>query len=175
MVLNKRLQAIVDALKIAEQKTNERYSRWLEEQIRTIFISVITSWYSDYQPRWYQRNESLYNILETNPGDAGYVDLRTSSDNVTPTRSGDRDYIYILTYRQGWHGGAWSETDGNTASGPRYRKPYKRWTYWGSIAKHSPAPIGEFQRLLDQVLDDDTRNGVYQTIAREETSKVLTK
>lgn len=169
------LESLMGALKIAEQKSNEKYARWLDGMIQSIFAYVIETWYASYHPRYYQRNESLYDILETSPADGGYVDFRVSSDHITPTRGGNKDYIYILTYRQGWHGGAWSSVGIGPSAPPRYRTPYKRWDYWGTIAAHSPAPRDEFQRVLDRILDDDTRNGTYGEIATEETNKALQK
>lgn len=78
-------------------------------RVKQIFDESIYDFYSEYSPRYYHRNESLYNLLEME-SDENMISAWFEPSKMTPFRSGynGEDGLYDQVFRKGWHGGAGS-------------------------------------------------------------------
>lgn len=103
-------------------------------------------WYDAYEPRYYRRNYSLYNIMEVN-ADAVEMKLRYSftDNNMTKDRKGNSLFDHVFVY--GWHGGAFDRESGQI----RYRSPYQIYKYWGRKAVKTSSPYGLFMKRIPEL------------------------
>ena len=122
----------------------------VEEKVRTIFNSVIQDFYSSYTPEYYDRRESMYNILQTEISENS-LSISFDPSKMTSFRSGydGEDGLYDQVFRHGWHGGAPSG-DGHPSSGsPYWRAPVPYYNQWGREASiASVSPLDDFRRRI---------------------------
>lgn len=140
------LESLKSKVKVAvRQALHDTWSDFfvvVDERVHEIFNSVIQDFYSSYTPEHYDRNESLYEILQTEVADDS-LSISFEPSKMTPFRSGydGEDGLYDQVFRHGWHGGA-ASGEGHPSSGtPYWRTPvpyYNRWGHEAAIASTSP-------------------------------------
>ena len=173
--ISRRIQSVIDSVKQqiedAETEARKEYGVWLDLELTRIYNAVIADWYDDYVPQYYNRNYSLFDLPELVVHADASVDMKYKSEKITPTRGGNRDYIFMLTFIGGSHGGA----PKNSMYGPgnlHYRRPVKYWSHWGSAAKWSPAPYTEIQDRVDEELSQEVVDRKFAEIRQRYISKV---
>lgn len=123
-----------------------------KDDLRRIYNEVIQEYYSDYSPRYYDRNYSLYSLLELQYSDKGSGTLGWvfDTDQATPfERGGGSDGLFEHAFRYGWHGGAAGEdASGDSVSVPHYRTPYSIYKHWGDEAEQSRPPYDVWQERV---------------------------
>lgn len=135
-----------------------------------IFNDVIRDFYNSYSPvdGGYHRNESLYNILNTQlivdssfDGAGMYSDLEADFDpkKVTPYRNGYNleGGLYDRVFRKGWHGGAGSGPGHPKRKHPYWRTPLNVWSNWGREAEVSA--ISPFRDFKNRVVEYEKNEG----------------
>lgn len=137
----------------AAQQSLAEYLAIAEEDLQTIANRVADDFYSDYNPKEYDRDFSLYDIFETKlkAGEDGNWSLSYNfEESYMNYRSGydGEDGLYDLVFRQGWHGGA---TDGPNHPAPgtaywRYPGPYYTDWYHSPAARADLVPLRNFEQ-----------------------------
>ena len=144
------------------------FGEYQQRQITDIFTDAVRGFYNSYDPFFYNRNESLYNVLDMKPDMYGmlpYVPTEQSlfTPNVTPfERGGGAQGLYERVFKQGYHGGATgTDHNGDTREVPSYRTPYPGYAEnaekygstggyfrWGRTAVQSEAPYDVIMREI---------------------------
>ena len=187
--LNNALDTLVEKLvviannelDIADENAYREYGPIEKAKIKEIFDQAVDEFYDSYSPQYYDRNRSLYNILDIQEDEygmaateaAGYTDLFNEDNMTKVTKARDGSSLYDLVFMQGWHGGATgTDRNGMSVSSPHYRTPYpgdsslkKGYIRWGRQAARSTAPAkvfsrryeaadsGELQQIFDSLVD----------------------
>lgn len=159
--INRRVKSTIQQ---AVEAARKEFLFSLEDKVQTIFNSVVQDYYASYTPTFYDRNESLYNLLQTSvKGDS----LRIWFDPgaITPFRSGytGEDGLYDQVFRHGWHGGAGSG-EGHPAPGrPYWRTPVPYYSHWGREADIAAiSPLEDMQRRIS----DYEKYGIEEDLRR---------
>lgn len=165
-----------EAVKDAQKKAFSEYFEVADKKIHEIYKSVITDFYRDYNPRFYDRrdNGSLYKLLETKKTD-NYLSLNFNPSKISyrngyaesGSSNGVPGGLYDLVFRQGWHGGAMVngsmlypigkyENEKPRAYDGTYKdgiyKPYEDENYkysWTVANKSAISPLDDFKKRLD--------------------------
>ena len=128
-----------EAVQDAQKKAFSEYFEVADKKIREIYKSVITDFYKDYTPRFYDRRDggSLYQLIQTKCGD-DYLQIGFNPSRIS-YRNGyaSEDGLYETVFRQGWHGGAMVQ---------------------GSMLY----PIGKYENGKPRVYDGTYKDGVYK-------------
>lgn len=153
-----------EAVKEAQQKTfAEFFDDVAPKKIRDIYNDVITRFYEDYHPTFYDRRGSLYKLLTLKSG-ADYLEIGFDPSKIS-YRNGynGEDGLYTKVFKEGWHGGA--NIEGKmlipwTAPPVEYDGDSKPWAYpepWGrrlgikhgwEHAQRSTPPLLSFKQAL---------------------------
>lgn len=134
-------------VKEAQKKSFSEYFEVVDKKIHELYKETIDEFYQDYSPRFYERNESLYNLLQTkcdddeltmsfNPSKIKYRNGYTES----PQSEGVPGGLYDLVFRQGWHGG-------------------------GMVRGSMLYPIGRYENGKPRAYDGIYENGYYKPYA----------
>lgn len=146
-----RVRSKVDeAIEPALANARADFLVFLEDKIRSMFNEVVQDFYASYPPVFYDRNESLYNILQTKVTDES-LRLWFEPEEMTPFRSGytGEDGLYDQVFRRGWHGGAGSGEGHPPGGDPYWRTPVPYYSHWGKKAKISdPSPLEDIKRRI---------------------------
>lgn len=143
-----RVQEVVEQV---VRETAEEFFVLVEDRIRTMFNSVVQDFYASYTPDYYDRNESLYNILQTSIK-AESLKIWFDPEQMTPFRSGysGEDGLYDQVFRHGWHGGAGSGEGHPDPGKPYWRAPVPYYNRWGHEASMSSvSPLEDMKRRVD--------------------------
>lgn len=129
------------SVKIAYTLTCKEWFAKVEERVKKMFTDTIDEFYSSYTPDYYDRVESLYNILETTTISNG-LSISFNPDNMTSFRNGysGGDGLYDQVFRKGWHGGAGQGKDHPDPGTPYWRTPVGVYKYWGRPADVANIP-----------------------------------
>ncbi len=137
-------------VKKAVSKTYQDLFVEVEVDVKDIFEEAVDKFYDDYSPTVYDRNDSLYNLLQTERDVSGNsLSLWFEPEKMTTFRDGydGDDGLYDQVFRKGWHGGAEKESSGV----PFWRKPPPYYTYWGRPAKiANTAPLKDIQDSVQE-------------------------
>lgn len=122
----------------------------VDGKIHKIFNSVIQDFYSGYSPEYYDRDESLYELLQTEVFEDSLT-IWFDPSKMTSLRSGysGEDGLYDQVFRHGWHGGA-SKGKGHPSPGtPYWRAPVPYYSRWGREAPVAAiSPLDDMRRRV---------------------------
>ena len=146
-VLNGLVTKIVKATEKAEKeidRVNKKYNRLVFNGLRKIARTAIADFYHSYSPKIYDRHGDLYNTFEIKATDEQW-DILVGPEFMKYTHhdGGDdgpvsNDYIYELTMKKGFHGGA-------PHNGSYYwRTPYPEYTDWWDT------PAEQYKKNVEQ-------------------------
>lgn len=115
-----------EAINAAYKEAFTEYIKNLEPIINKMFERVAMAFYNDYDPRYYNRRHSLYDIMNTS---ADENSMTISFDHSKPvSRSGKS--LYELVFKEGWHGGAETGKGHPYPGTPYYRGPRDYYNHW---------------------------------------------
>lgn len=152
-IINRANNALKDAYKEALPK--------IEKNVKKQWKSAINEFYNSYNPIYYSRSYSLYNLLSTRiTSDNIYIS--TDSNNLNGSYRVDDDYIYDIIYKEGWHGGA---TDGIDSFGkyhpkpgiPYWRTPTPIYSHWGNQSIKTVSPFDLFNKKLESIREESIK------------------
>lgn len=138
------------AVKQALRYTWADFFAVVDEKIHSMFDEVVQGFYSDYTPGFYDRNESLYEILQTELSEDS-LSIQFDPSKMTPFRNGydGEDGLYDQVFRRGWHGGAASGEGHPSPGTPYWRTPVPYYNRWGHEAAFaSLSPLDELKRRV---------------------------
>ena len=106
-------QFLVDKIMANARKAAAKAEReiwpYQMDVMRDIYDDAVYHFYADYTPTVYERKYSLFNGGADGDGlldvDDEALTFWFESDNITPTRGGDHEFIYDIVFHQGYHGG----------------------------------------------------------------------
>lgn len=172
--------------KIAEMVSKD-LAEAQEKDVKRIFNEAVEDYYDNYNPTVYGRDsKGLYDLLvfesdETgsyagyDPDNIGYDWFRKDGIN---NESGFKQYLYDITFLQGYHGGA-DKIAANkeekygvhpSPGTPWYRRPVGYYIDWGIRSQKDSVPPVKIVR--DKVIE---RWPVYETIAYDSFAKHATE
>lgn len=123
----------------------------MEQDLNRFYYDIIKDFYSDYSPVFYNRAESLYDLLVISNNQEGLTG-GFDSDNATAfERGGGSDGLYEHVFRQGWHGGATgTDKHGMTVRVPSWREPFPWYSHWGKQAARARiSPLDAWNESLE--------------------------
>lgn len=89
------------------KEASDEYYDFLEKKLRTNYKRIIDIFYKSYNPRFYKRRDSLYNLLRIKVGQNGLsYDFDPSKIEMRDGYSGENG-LYKTVFLQGYHGGAY--------------------------------------------------------------------
>ena len=150
-----------DLRKRAESAGRKAVQRYVDHDIqrrKDIMNQVAENFYKDYQPKFYVRRGTLYNLLRINRigFDEYEVDFDPSLMTYRNGQGGGEENLYNTVFRQGWHGGASSGRLHPKNGVPMWRYPYPIYVTWGKEAtRASESPLQEFLRLDNEESEAD--------------------
>ena len=142
-----------DLKRRAETAGKKAVTRYVDHDIQRnidIMKTVADNFYQDYEPEFYNRRETLYDLLRVKriDFDKYEIDFDPSIMTYRNGQGGGEDNLYNTVFRQGWHGGAPSGPQHPNSGTPMWRRPYPRYPLWGRVAtRASISPLQEFDRL----------------------------
>jgi len=146
---------VLECMNEATQRASDRYIELVDERIQECFRDAVAAFYDNYQPKYYDRNESLYDILDTElTGESYWISFHP--ENMTPYRTGytGEDGLYQTVFKEGWHGGAAYGEDHPSPGVPHWRTPEGIYRYWGRrAAKAADSPFDDFKYRLQDYAD----------------------
>lgn len=98
-------QAIIDNGKKIYRNAIMSVVPKMARQADLIVKTAIDSYYDSYEPRIYQRQESLYSVFQVELTSTGF-DLVFDGGNMRGSHRVDNEYIYDVMFKKGYHGGA---------------------------------------------------------------------
>lgn len=146
-----------------QAEINQTIGEIEEQELQTIFESAVNQYYGAYSPKYYHRKKDFYDILETKVLDTGF-EATMSSSNLSGHRVSN-EYIYLVMFKHGFHGGAWSGDETHFKEGlkmtiphPSPGVPYWRtWPYfyyWSRPAFYSEAPFNAIVSMWNAWVDE---------------------
>lgn len=125
-----------------------------EADLKTLFKDAVDNFYTSYNPKYYQRNKSLYDIFVITRDTNGMgFDMEFDPAKMTGFRNGYKgeDGLYQQVFIKGWHGGAGSGPGHPNPGVPYWRTPLNIWTRWGKEASiSSPSPYEHFEQKKEE-------------------------
>lgn len=143
---------IIELNNKAIEKTFPKFINSVDIQIKNMYESAIDKFYGSYNPEFYNRRGSLYDLLETkydkatqeysydfNPNKITYS--HRSAGSYSRGESG----LYNTIFRGGYHGGAYHNGD------IYWRTPYPYYKHWGRPAEYEElSPLEDFKNRLER-------------------------
>lgn len=182
------IEALISATENAITKVNQMNKKYPQKYYNTAYEvcdTVITKWYSSYSPIIYDRVGSLYDMFKVRiNGTKLLVDIDGEG------LSGLSEYLYNLTFVEGYHGGAKSGTSyyrspqGTKLMAfphpqpgvPYWKTPIPEFYRWGRPAVRSFSPYYKIRETLDKRLGliDKERQKEYDAIV-EKIRKIINR
>ena len=175
--VSKRIQELIENIQKQMEAAREaaviEYGKWLENELRRIYREVIDAWYGAYRPVYHVRKYSLRNLLTMQSNPDGSVTSTLSSDGIANVYgSAIADYLYSLTFRSGWHGGA-LYGDSTHPTSMYWRTPANVWAHWGQPAKWSEPPREMLQERILQELPARVLNMRLGSILKAKVAEIM--
>lgn len=152
--LDRAIASIIKA-KGKIEKMNEIYPKLYYDELNEIGKHVISMWYATYDPIYYHRQMSLRNAYLVSLEDTEYSVRFDSSLINAYSHHQDNDYIYELTFIQGYHGGDTIGQNHPNKGIPYWRTPFPQLTNWGRPAKKSWSPyymmVSEMKKKIKEI------------------------
>ena len=179
-----KISTYVNGLMMKAQEDGEReYGQIEQTALRKANLDAVKSFYDDYTPNPYfnyQRNFSLYNLLDYKTDKYGRVDIDVNyidwfdKSKITRDRHGG-DSLFETVFIEGWHGGARGIRAGlesNWGAHPApgdayYRKPgvalppgedsprHHKWGVWGAKAARSASAYDVIAETFGPMLSNE--------------------
>lgn len=151
------VKACVKALDTIEKMEKEKPIK-LKEDLDEMAKSVIAKWYATYDPQKYNRTRSLYHSYKFFQ-DGIDIEMDFDSSYLSDfNHHQDNDIIYNNIFVGGYHGGSiGTDSNGDTATVPRWRKPFREYTSWGKEAPKSFSPHDEIEKQAKKMMRDYDR------------------
>lgn len=153
----KKLQRLLSQFgdKIDEQtnKIEYKYRKEGNKTINYIARSVIDEFYGKYDPYYYDRWGDLYNVFKVTVNSKVWK-IDYSPSFMKYKHDVSNEYIYMLSFEYGYHGGAWKGKDHPEPGVPYYRTfpTYKTWSRPAKFASFSP--YTEIENRVNKYLDE---------------------
>lgn len=150
--LRKRVLNAIEQIDIQQKRLTEKYTQKVKDEFDLICKSEIDKFYSSYPNPRYNRYGDLFNtykiIINKHTGE--FV-VRFSSAYMKYPHRADSETIYVNSFIEGYHGGAYCANnfkgephpDGST---PYWKNPFTNYFTWLSPAKKSKSPYKEIKK-----------------------------
>lgn len=148
--VNNCLEAL-DYIERAEKLSQEildKYPKKVDKELNFIAWSVISDWYSSYEPLAYHRQDDLFNVYRI-ISTTDFVEVSFSSEYFEHWHHQDPDIIYNNAFKAGYHGGSKSDQlDNNNI--PQWREPIPFFTEWQKPAVQTFSPFYKMKELMEK-------------------------
>lgn len=145
-------RAAENAVREALKNTYQPLFKYTGDRMQELFQNVIEDFYNSYTPKYYGRNESLYNLLHVEVGgDGDYISVGFEPEKMTPMRHGGTG-LYDQVFKKGWHGGADSGEGHPSPDTPYWRTPFPDFSNWceNPAAIAAISPLDDFKRVIKE-------------------------
>lgn len=93
-------------IKVSEELTR-KYIKIAENEITELCRKAISQFYAKYEPHYYKRKDGLKKAFKvTSNEDNGTIEVNYSPDYMMANHRANNDYIFDISFIQGYHGGA---------------------------------------------------------------------
>lgn len=144
----------------------------IEQRGQEMFMHTIHEFYGSYNPIYYARTGSMYDLLHIEFSDKtvnwGYDPEKMQTSNGSLSADGLYDFAFI----KGWHGGAPGGPNHPSSGVPYWRRPYGSYKVWGSPAAVSASPYEAFEQEFNEYLDNEATEEI-QSIFNAYLSRIL--
>lgn len=176
-----RLIASIEKAIKKNQDMKVKYSELLKKELQKVGEKVIDEWYEDYIPNAYRRQYSLYKAFKVSVNrNKGIFNISFSHTymknfkHFTGKKTTDiNEYIFDISFMQGWHGGANKGKEHPFPGIPFYREPFPYYTSWYYIAEKSFSPYEKmYEKMngkieeIDHQYDEEFQNKIVNNIKK---------
>lgn len=175
--LRKRILHAIDEIDSQKRKLTEKYTQKIKDEFDLVCKSEIDKFYSSYPNPRYNRYGDLFNtyriIINKHSGE---FSVRFSSAYMEHSHRADNETIFVNSFIEGYHGGAFCANnyvgqphpDGST---PYWKNPLTNYYTWLRPAKRSPSPYKEIlkqfskkEKEIQKNLEDEYENTMMNII-----------
>jgi len=154
---NAEILSVLEAESKAEDIAGKiEFGQWQAARVEELFREAVGEWYGAFTPEYYERTNSLYDVLEITFDSEGMVNTDNVDSLYNPGAMGDGLFDHV--FKQGWHGGKAGSDH------PHYRKPVGIWRYYSRPAVQSTAADVLFRNNLSGA--DGEMYQMFDSIAR---------
>lgn len=161
-------ERLIASIKRAIKKNQEmkiKYSELIKKELQDVGEKVIDDWYESYIPNSYWRQYSLYKAFKVSVNkNKGSFNVSFSHTymkkfkHLTGKRTSDiNEYIFDISFMQGWHGGANKGKDHPYPGIPFYREPHPYYTLWYYAAEKSFSPYERMYEKMNEKIEEIDR------------------
>ncbi len=139
------------------------------------FKDVIDEFYNAYDPSYYDRRESMYDILRLSSkrisnGEVSVV-LGFDDSGMSFRKGGT---AFQLSFVEGYHGGAvGTDHNGVGVDVPTYRWPPDKYYWWGNPAFKSDSPYEKFDKWMEQYWEGNTFQTIFENNFNSALERIL--
>lgn len=145
-------------------------AKQIAEDVKRAYMQIINSWYSSFTPGIYNRKYTLRNAIQVNIESDNTVVITLNDDNLSGHRVGN-EYLYNLTMRQGYHGGAMHNGVPMYRTKPPFLCPDNPWAYWSRPAEQTFSPVRALRSWVKSYNSPTVQVKVMQRVLKKYLSK----
>ena len=145
-------------------------AKQIAEDVKRAYMQIINSWYSSFTPGIYNRKYTLRNAIQVNIESDNTVVITLNDDNLSGHRVGN-EYLYNLTMRQGYHGGAMHNGVPMYRTKPPFLCSDNPWAYWSRPAEQTFSPVRALRSWVKSYNSPTVQVKVMQRVLKKYLSK----
>ena len=145
-------------------------AKQIAEDVKRAYMQIINAWYSSFTPGIYNRKYTLRNAIQVSIESDNTVVITLSDDNLSGHRVGN-EYLYNLTMRQGYHGGAMYNGVPMYRTQPPFLCPDNPWAYWSRPAEKTFSPVRALRSWVNSYNSPKVQVKVMQRVLKKYLSK----
>lgn len=145
-------------------------AKQIAEDVKRAYMQIINAWYSSFTPGIYNRKYTLRNAIQVNIESDNTVVITLNDDNLSGHRVGN-EYLYNLTMRQGYHGGAMHNGVPMYRTKPPFLCPDNPWAYWSRPAEQTFSPVRALRSWVKSYNSPTVQVKVMQRVLKKYLSK----
>lgn len=171
--LRKKVLNAIEQVDIQQKKLTEKYTQKIKDEFDLICQKEIDKFYLSYPNPRYDRYGDLYNTYKIIINKySGEFSVRFSSAYMKYQHRADNETIYVNSFIEGYHGGAYCarnfkgkpHPDGKT---PYWKNPLTNYYTWLSPAKKTESPYKEIIKqfsIKEEEIQSDLENDFENTM-----------
>lgn len=140
------------------------------EDAKRAYTQIINEWYSSFSPGIYDRKGTLQNAAKFEIVNDTQVVITMSDENLGGHRVGN-EYLYNLTMRQGYHGGAMHDGVPMYRTQPPFLNPTNPWSRWSRPAEKTFSPVRAMRAWAKSYQSPNMQKKLIERIVRKYLSK----
>lgn len=144
----------MNALRSIDDELNAKYNPKVERKLKYIGNDAVTQFYDSYEPRIYDRSESLFKAYKPIVNEDEWA-LDVDASYIPSSYHGEKnDYIFQNSFLEGFHGGDRNGDNHPNPGEPWWKTPYPIFDHWYIPAAKGPAPMGIIEKEVAECINE---------------------